>query len=199
MKNSSTNVSPSKHASATQQTGTNRQFEARHHSDAPTLHPSEYNGCQSSSNPHMSCARADVMESIIIRRLSNGEDITEGHPAMYPSLFQKVHPDKANSRSHAILHNGNSSIGTLHSIRSASHQHDLHHRSCSNLGYAHPPSHESSFRSSPLHFDPPHYELERDCLHHTINENSNQTFSISKPNQNEANPLSQVCSLLPKL
>ena len=86
-------------------------------------------------------------------------------PPMYPSLFQNVmYPDKPQSSCHAILHDGNSSIGTLHSTISASHQHNLHNHSCSNLEYARPPSHEYSFRSSPIHFDPPHYELEWDCL-----------------------------------
>lgn len=163
----STNVLPSKRASVPQRSETIRQFEERRHIDPPSLHPSENN--------------------------ANREGITQEPPPMYSSLFQKVtYPDKPQSSCHATLHDGNSSIGTLHSTRSASHQHNLHHHSCSSLEYAHPPSHDYYFRSIPIRFDPSHYKLERDCLPHTINDNSNQSFSISKPYQNEANPLSHV-------
>lgn len=63
----------------------------------------------------------------------------------------------------------------------------------SKLQFSHPPHHGCYIQSSPGHFHTPCYGHQGECLHHTINENSKQSFSIYPTEKIDREKVSQLC------
>ena len=148
---------------------------------------------QSSSAPTMSSrAQLDSMAPNALPSLWNAASHYSGHGPIQSCLGKDVNSNSNEIRHHVIKHNAKDSNDSLHGgvgFRRLDFNDNIN--SVDQYGYR--PNNELSHQSHPVYFhDPSNGHEEGECVLHTINENSNLTFSLCPSEKSDMENFSQM-------
>jgi len=167
-----------------------------------------YNSYPSSSGQTMSSIQSNFIASNSLPTNSKNEDLNPDHDPICLSLGKRVLHGTRNENKHgAMLQKGRDSIESMPYIGSGLREPNSNDHIFSNLQYNHPQNHVCSIQSSPIHShsiqsSSIHFRAllcghEEECLPHTINENSNQSFKTYQTEFTERRFLKGVVRLGP--
>lgn len=165
--------------------GINFSNQRKCHSVVKT-YPTEANRDPSRFGQTMSSGQSDIVPTNVLKISSTSPVLNQGNGPMYSSCDKKVmdsniqelgpHP----SQPHEMY-----SVDALHDAGSGFHEPSSKNHVYSNFGYRILPNHINSFRSNSVCFDTELQRIEGEIMPHTINEDSNQSFSIHEERQEE--------------